>query len=44
LEKKGIGTLARDDTTIVTDPADTFGAAFRFTVRAVPGDPRDALP
>jgi hypothetical protein len=42
LEKKGIAIVAQDDTTFVTDPVDTFGAVFRFTVRAVPGDPRDA--
>jgi catechol 2,3-dioxygenase-like lactoylglutathione lyase family enzyme len=41
LGAKGIGILARDDTTILADPADTFGAPFRFTTRAVPGDPRD---
>jgi hypothetical protein len=37
----GVGTLARDDTTIVVDPADSFGAPFRFTTWRVPGDPRD---
>lgn len=37
----GIGVAARDDTTILADPADTFGAAFRFTTGRVPGDPRD---
>jgi hypothetical protein len=33
--------LARDDSTILTDPADCFGAPFRFTTWRVPGDPRD---
>jgi hypothetical protein len=41
LGAKNIGVLARDDTTILADPVDTFGGAFRFTTRAVPGDPRD---
>ncbi|HEX4244301.1 MAG TPA: VOC family protein, partial [Acidimicrobiales bacterium] len=41
LKAKGIGILAQDDTTLLADPADTFGAPFRFTTRAVPGDPRD---
>jgi hypothetical protein len=41
LEKSGIAVLGRDETTVATDPADTFGAAFRFTVDRVPGDPRD---
>ena len=40
LEAKGITIVARDDTTILADPADTYGAPFRFTTRAVPGDPR----
>jgi hypothetical protein len=42
LEHKGIAIVARDDETLVTDPAHTFGAPFRFTVAAVPGDPRDS--
>jgi hypothetical protein len=37
----GVGILARDDSTIVVDPADSFGAPFRFTTWSVPGDPRD---
>jgi catechol 2,3-dioxygenase-like lactoylglutathione lyase family enzyme len=37
----GVRVLARDDTTIVVDPADSFGAPFRFTTWSVPGDPRD---
>ncbi|HXA34587.1 MAG TPA: VOC family protein [Acidimicrobiales bacterium] len=41
LGAKGIGILARDDTTILADPADTYGAPIRFTTVAVPGDPRD---
>jgi hypothetical protein len=41
LEAKGIGILARDDTTILADPSGTFGAPFRFTTQAVSGDPRD---
>jgi hypothetical protein len=41
LEAKGIGILARDDTTILADPAQTYGAPIRFTTVAVPGDPRD---
>jgi hypothetical protein len=40
LGAKGVGIVARDDTMILADPADTFGAPFRFTTRAVPGDPR----
>jgi hypothetical protein len=41
LEQVGVAVLARDDETILTDPADTFGAPFRFTTRRIPGDPRD---
>ena len=41
LGAKGIAIVARDDTTVLADPADTYGAPFRFTTRAVPGDPRD---
>jgi hypothetical protein len=29
-------------TTLLADPGTTFGAPFRFTTTAVPGDPRDA--
>jgi catechol 2,3-dioxygenase-like lactoylglutathione lyase family enzyme len=41
LGRQGVGVLGRDDTTILTDPADCFGAPFRFTTWRVPGDPRD---
>lgn len=41
LEAKGIAILAQDDTMIVADPGDTYGAPFRFTTRAMPGDPRE---
>ena len=41
LKAKGIAILGQDDTTILADPAGTFGAPFRFTTEAVPGDPRD---
>jgi hypothetical protein len=41
LGRVGVAILARDDTTILADPADTFGAPFRFTSWRVPGDPRD---
>jgi catechol 2,3-dioxygenase-like lactoylglutathione lyase family enzyme len=41
LDAKGIAILAQDDTMIMADPADTYGAPFRFTTRVVPGDPRD---
>ncbi|HUO48316.1 MAG TPA: VOC family protein [Acidimicrobiales bacterium] len=41
LKECGVGIVARDDETLVTDPADTFGAVFRFTTWRVPGDPRD---
>jgi hypothetical protein len=37
----GVRINGRDDTTIVIDPADSFGAPFRFTTWRVPGDPRD---
>jgi hypothetical protein len=40
LKACGVGIVARDEETLVTDPADTFGAVFRFTTRRVPGDPR----
>ena len=36
----GIRVVAGDRTTILADPADTFGAPFRFTTWVVPGDPR----
>jgi catechol 2,3-dioxygenase-like lactoylglutathione lyase family enzyme len=41
LGRAGVGILARDDSTILADPDDTFGAPFRFTTWRVPGDPRD---
>ena len=41
LADTGVGVLDRDDTTIMADPDDTFGAPFRFTTWRVPGDPRD---
>ena len=41
LERQGVGVLDRDETTILTDPADCFGAPFRFTTGRIPGDPRD---
>ena len=41
LGAKGIAILARDDTTILADPADTYGAPIRFTTLATSGDPRD---
>src|SRR5579875_1165889 len=31
LRTKGIGVIARDERILVADPADTFGAPFRFT-------------
>ena len=37
LEANGIIVLDRDDTTVVADPATTFGALFRFTTRQTPG-------
>ncbi len=36
-----VGIAGRDETTLLTDPADTFGAPFRFTTWRVPNDPRD---
>jgi len=41
LASKQIGVVARDEDTIIADPADTFGAPFRFTVASIHGDPRD---
>jgi catechol 2,3-dioxygenase-like lactoylglutathione lyase family enzyme len=41
LGQVGVSVLGRDETTIVTDPNDSFGAPFRFTTERVPGDPRD---
>jgi hypothetical protein len=42
LARVDVRVLARDDSTILTDPDDTFGAPFRFTTWSLPGDPRDA--
>jgi catechol 2,3-dioxygenase-like lactoylglutathione lyase family enzyme len=41
-DSKGIATLARDDQTLITDPATTKGVPFRWTTWDVPGGPRDA--
>jgi catechol 2,3-dioxygenase-like lactoylglutathione lyase family enzyme len=40
-DSKGIATLARDDQTLITDPATTKGVPFRWTTWDVPGGPRD---
>ena len=40
LGRHGVGIAGRDEQTILADPVDTFGAAFRFTTWQVPGDPR----
>jgi catechol 2,3-dioxygenase-like lactoylglutathione lyase family enzyme len=40
-DSKGIATLARDDQTLITDPATTRGVPFRWTTWDVPGGPRD---
>jgi hypothetical protein len=40
LAKVGIGVAARDDWTLVAEPADTAGAAMQFSTWRVPGDPR----
>jgi hypothetical protein len=42
LTSKGVRILDRDDSTLLADPDTTFGAPFRFTTAAIPGDPRDA--
>jgi hypothetical protein len=42
LTAKGVRILERDATTLLADPDTTFGAAYRFTTAAIPGDPRDA--
>jgi hypothetical protein len=42
LRSKGLSLAARDDQTIVIDPATSFGAPYRFTTFRAPGDPRDA--
>jgi catechol 2,3-dioxygenase-like lactoylglutathione lyase family enzyme len=40
LTSKGLKVVDRDSATLVTDPATTHGAAFRWTTWTVPGDPR----
>jgi catechol 2,3-dioxygenase-like lactoylglutathione lyase family enzyme len=40
LTGKGLKVIDRDATTLVSDPATTHGAAFRWTTWTVPGDPR----
>jgi catechol 2,3-dioxygenase-like lactoylglutathione lyase family enzyme len=40
LQSKGIETLERDESTILSKPATTHGANFRWTTRDVPGDSR----
>lgn len=42
LASKGIKTAARDDTTLLADPATTFDVPFRFTTWDVPDGPRTA--
>jgi hypothetical protein len=32
--------LARDNETLLADPSTTHGAAWAFTTREIPGDPR----
>lgn len=39
LQAAGVGVLARDETTILADPADTLGAAMRFSAGGIPRDP-----
>lgn len=41
LARVGVGLAGRDQHTLLADPADTFGAPYRFTTRILPGDPRD---
>jgi hypothetical protein len=40
LQSKGIETLERDESTLLSKPSTTHGANFRWTTRDVPGDPR----
>ncbi len=40
LASKNIKIIARDEHTLLADPADTFGAPMRFTDIQIPGDPR----
>jgi hypothetical protein len=42
LTSKGLSVAARDDETLLVDPATSFGATYRFTTFRAPGDPRDA--
>ena len=42
LTSKGLSIAARDDETLLVDPATSFGATYRFTTFRAPGDPRDA--
>jgi hypothetical protein len=44
LATKGMAIAARDDETILVDPASSFGAPYRFTTFRAPGDPRDRAP
>jgi catechol 2,3-dioxygenase-like lactoylglutathione lyase family enzyme len=44
LKEKGLRIAARDDETILVDPASSFGAPYRFTTFRCPGDPRDTPP
>lgn len=41
LESKNVAILGSDETTLLTDPATTYGAPHRFTTWSPPGDPRD---
>lgn len=41
LTSKGVKTMARDEDTLLTDPATTHGVPFRWTTWDVPGGPRD---
>ena len=40
LSAKGVRLLARDDSTLITDPRDTMGTPWGFTTDVVPNDPR----
>jgi catechol 2,3-dioxygenase-like lactoylglutathione lyase family enzyme len=40
LDSKGVKTTVNDGTTLVTDPATTFGAQMNFTTWEIPNDPR----
>jgi catechol 2,3-dioxygenase-like lactoylglutathione lyase family enzyme len=41
LASQGVRTVARDEHTLLTDPATTHGVPFRWTTWDVPGGPRD---